>query len=96
MIDAKRIAEITDAKLSGDGTRIVTDVSHDSRRVGEGTLFSAVAGALFDAHKFVTQVMEQGAAGILSERPAPESFNGAWLQVENIRRAMALAAADRP
>jgi UDP-N-acetylmuramoyl-L-alanyl-D-glutamate--2,6-diaminopimelate ligase len=49
---------------------------------------------LFDGHKFVPQVMEQGAAGILSERPAPEGFTGAWLQVANIRRAMALAAAE--
>jgi UDP-N-acetylmuramyl pentapeptide synthase len=44
--------------------------------VGEGTLFAAVSGALFDAHKFVSQVMEQGAAGVLSERPVPEGFDG--------------------
>jgi len=92
--NVKRLAEITEAKLSGDETRIVADVSHDSRRVGKGALFAAVSGALFDAHKFVPQVMEQGAAGVLSERPAPEGFNGAWLQVADIRRAMALAAAE--
>ena len=51
-------------------------------------------GALFDAHKFVPQVMEQGAAGVLSERPAPEDFAGVWLQVEDIRCAMALAASE--
>ena len=49
---------------------------------------------MFDAHKFVPQVMEQGAVGVISESPRPEKFNGAWLQVENIRRAMALAAAE--
>ena len=37
--------------------------------------------------------MSQGAAGVLSERAAPDDFPGVWLQVENIRRAMALAAA---
>ena len=94
MTSIKQLAEITDAHLSGDETQIVTDVSHDSRRVGKGVLFAAVAGALFDAHKFVPQVMEQGAAGVLSERPAPEGFKGAWLQVADIRRAMALAAAE--
>ena len=94
MPTVKRIAEVTEAKLSGDETRMVTDVSHDSRRVGEGALFAAVSGALFDAHKFVPQVMAQGAAGVLSEQPAPENFDGAWLQVTNIRRAMALAAAE--
>jgi len=90
----KRLVEITGAQLSGDETQTVADVSHDSRRVGEGTLFAAVTGDLFDAHKFIPQVMEQGAAGVLSERPALEGFTGAWLQVENIRRAMALAAAE--
>ena len=94
MTDIKKLAEITGAKLSGDETQIVADVSHDSRRVGPGTLFTAVSGALFDAHKFVPQVMEQGAAGVLSERPAPEGFSGAWLQVADIRRAMAVARAE--
>src|ERR1041385_5895803 len=93
-VTIKQIASITEAELTGDESSLVTDVSHDSRRAGTGTLFAAVAGALFDAHKFVPQVMEQGAAGVLSERPAPEGFDGAWLQVENIRRAMALAAAE--
>src|ERR1044071_871929 len=93
-VSIKRLASVTNAKLAGDETTVVTDVSHDSRRVSEGTLFAAVTGALFDAHKFIPQVMEQGASGVLSERPAPEGLSGAWLQVENIRRAMALAAAE--
>jgi UDP-N-acetylmuramoyl-L-alanyl-D-glutamate--2,6-diaminopimelate ligase len=94
MTTVKRIAELTEATLTGDETRIVTDVSHDSRRTGKGALFAAVSGALFDAHKFVPQVMAQGAMGVLSEQPAPPDFNGVWLQVTNIRRAMALAAAE--
>src|ERR1041385_2897681 len=94
MTTVKRIAELTEAKLTGDGARVVTDVSHDSRRTGAGALFAAVSGALFDAHKFVPQVMAQGAVGVLSERAAPADFNGAWLQVADIRRAMALAAAE--
>src|ERR1051326_1076673 len=88
-VTIKQIASITNAKLTGDESSLVTDVSHDSRRAGEGTLFTAVAGALFDAHKFVPQVMAQGAVGVLSERPVPDDFNGAWLQVAEIRRAMA-------
>ena len=66
MTTIKQLASITDAKLTGDETAEVTDVSHDSRRAGKGTLFAAVTGALFDAHKFVPQVMDQGAAGVLS------------------------------
>jgi UDP-N-acetylmuramoyl-L-alanyl-D-glutamate--2,6-diaminopimelate ligase len=95
----KQIAEVTDGKLSGDGGVIVTDVTHDSRRAGPGSLFVAVRGELFDAHKFVPQVIEQGAVGVMSElEPATELHSPnapfAWLQVENVRRAMALAAAE--
>src|SRR5688500_4617229 len=94
MTTVRSLAQITAAQLTGDETLLVTDVSHDSRRAGEGALFAAFSGALFDAHKFVPQVMAQGAIGVLSEQPAPPDFNGAWLQVRNIRRAMALAAAE--
>jgi UDP-N-acetylmuramoyl-L-alanyl-D-glutamate--2,6-diaminopimelate ligase len=94
MTTVRRLAQVTKARLTGDETRIVTDVSHDSRRSGTGTLFAAVSGALFDAHKFVPQVMASGAVGVLSEQPAPPDFEGAWLQVTNVRRAMALAAAE--
>jgi UDP-N-acetylmuramoyl-L-alanyl-D-glutamate--2,6-diaminopimelate ligase len=93
-VTTKRLAEITEAQLTGDGNLLVTDVSHDSRRTGNGALFAAVSGALFDAHKFVPQVMAQGAIGVLSEHPAPPDFKGVWLQVTNVRRAMALAAAE--
>src|SRR5439155_12596684 len=59
-----------------------------------GSLFVAVRGELFDAHKFVPQVMEQGALGVISEMARPADFVGAWIQVNDVRRAMALAAAE--
>ena len=93
-VTLKQVALATDAKLSGEPDAIVSDVSHDSRRAGAGTLFVAIKGALLDAHRFIPQVMEAGALGVISELPLPENFHGAWLQVGNVRRAMALAAAE--
>ncbi|HET6861580.1 MAG TPA: UDP-N-acetylmuramoyl-L-alanyl-D-glutamate--2,6-diaminopimelate ligase, partial [Pyrinomonadaceae bacterium] len=93
-VTAGAIARLTEANLTGDPSIVITDVSHDSRRAASGTLFAAVSGAVFDAHRFVPQVMSQGAAGVISEQFAPESFPGVWLQVGNLRRAMALAAAE--
>jgi UDP-N-acetylmuramoyl-L-alanyl-D-glutamate--2,6-diaminopimelate ligase len=90
----QKIAELTQARITGSTGVLITDVTHDSRRATRGTLFAAVRGALFDAHKFVPQVMSQGAVGVISELPAPDNFAGSWLQVQNIRRAMALAAAE--
>jgi UDP-N-acetylmuramoyl-L-alanyl-D-glutamate--2,6-diaminopimelate ligase len=88
------ISHVTGGQLTGDDAAVITDVTHDSRQAGDGTLFAAVRGELFDAHKFIPQVMQQGAAGVISELEAPAGFTGSWLRVENIRRAMALAAAE--
>ncbi|HXM35511.1 MAG TPA: Mur ligase domain-containing protein, partial [Pyrinomonadaceae bacterium] len=84
----------TGGRLFGKPSLGVSDVTHDSRRAGAGSLFVAVRGELLDAHRFIPQVMAQGAVGVISELPAPRDFPGAWLQVENVRRAMALAAAE--
>jgi UDP-N-acetylmuramoyl-L-alanyl-D-glutamate--2,6-diaminopimelate ligase len=88
------VARATDGRVSGDPTPLVSDVTHDSRQAKSGSLFTAVRGELFDAHKFIPQVMQQGAAGVMSELERPSDFNGAWIQVANIRRAMAVASAE--
>lgn len=88
------VAKATGTAVTGEGSISVTDVSHDSRQAGPGSLFVAVRGELFDAHKFIPQVMQQGAVGVISELERPSDFTGAWLQVEDVRRAMALAAAE--
>jgi UDP-N-acetylmuramoyl-L-alanyl-D-glutamate--2,6-diaminopimelate ligase len=87
------VARAVDSAFSGDDQVLVSDVTHDSRQAKQGSLFVAIRGELFDAHKFVPQVMEQGAVGVLSELERPADFNGAWLQVQDVRRAMSLAAA---
>jgi UDP-N-acetylmuramoyl-L-alanyl-D-glutamate--2,6-diaminopimelate ligase len=38
--------------------------------------------------------VEQGAVGVISEQARPANFGGAWLEVEDARRALALAAAE--
>jgi len=93
-VTTKRIAELIDGTLTGDPQSEISDVTHDSRRVKAGSLFVAVRGELFDAHKFVPQVMAAGATGVISEQAVLDDFGGVWLQVADVRRAMALAAAE--
>jgi UDP-N-acetylmuramoyl-L-alanyl-D-glutamate--2,6-diaminopimelate ligase len=88
------VARVINGKLTGDESREVWDVTHDSRQAREGYLFAAVRGGQLDAHRFIDQVMTQGAVGIISELEPPAGFNGAWIEVGEIRRAMALAAAE--
>ncbi len=53
------IAAAINAKLTGDEKIEVLDVTHDSRKAGEGTLFVAISGAQFDAHRFVAEAMKR-------------------------------------
>jgi UDP-N-acetylmuramoyl-L-alanyl-D-glutamate--2,6-diaminopimelate ligase len=87
-----QIADAIGASLSGGGSTIATDVTHDSRQAGNGVLFVAIKGHTMDGHRFVADVMRRGAAGIISEYDAPANFNGAWLKVKDAREALARAA----
>ena len=93
-VSVQAVAQNLNAKLSGQNADAeVSDVTHDSRQVGKGSLFAAVRGLTVDGHRFIDDVMRRGAVGIISELGASESFPGSWLQVTNIREALAKASA---
>ena len=94
LVTVHDVARVAEGKVFGQSDAVVTDVTHDSRQAKAGTLFAAIRGELFDAHKFIPQVMQQGAEGVISEGEKPADFTRAWIQVSNIRRSMALAAAE--
>ena len=89
----QEIANKIEAEFSGNGEAIATDITHDSRQAGAGSLFVAIRGLTMDGHRFVDDVMRRGAAGVISELERPADFSGAWLQVEDARAALAKAAA---
>src|SRR4026208_1028652 len=91
------VARVAEGELYGPSDAVVTDVTHDSRQAKAGTLFGAIRGELFDAHKFIPQVMQQGALGVISELDPPADWSSleksqserglapaVWLKVENI------------
>ena len=53
---------------AGEGTRLVTSVNTDSRRITAGEVFVALVGEKFDAHEFVPQVAQAGAAAVIVSR----------------------------
>lgn len=73
----------------GDGATEVLGLAYDSRQVKPGWLFFAIQGEHADGHQFIGDLMRGGAAGVVSERPAPASFPGVWIQAPSIRQAMA-------
>ena len=79
------------ARLQGDPSLPVTEVTYDSRRVSPGGLFVAIRGTVADGNQFVNVARKKGAAGIVSEA-APDG-GGAWVQVPDAREALALLSA---
>jgi UDP-N-acetylmuramoyl-tripeptide--D-alanyl-D-alanine ligase len=72
-----RIAQITGGQLDGTlpplwGDTVVSgEVVIDSRRVGAGGLFAAVAGERSDGHDFAAAAVAAGATAVLATRPVP-------------------------
>ena len=65
----EEIARIVGGQVvHGDPGRAFTSVSTDSRRVGQGDLFVALAGERSDGHDYVAEACRKGAGGTLIER----------------------------
>jgi UDP-N-acetylmuramoyl-L-alanyl-D-glutamate--2,6-diaminopimelate ligase len=83
------------AFTANEQARVVTGVTMDSRAVKPGHVFVAYAGAKTDGARFVADAVAKGAVAIISAgaRPADLAATIAFAQIEDPRRALALAAA---
>jgi len=91
----RRLSDILRRDLDQDP--VVTGVTADSRKVGEGVLFCALPGNAVDGRQFIPQAIRQGASAILApEGTSPEFFGAEGksvvVNVSDVRRAYALAA----
>ena len=68
-------------------------IAADSRKVKPGDLFVAVPGTKADGLSFVPQALSRGAAAIMAERKPELPAAVVFIEVANVRRALALAAA---
>jgi UDP-N-acetylmuramoyl-L-alanyl-D-glutamate--2,6-diaminopimelate ligase len=65
---AELVAELSGARVVGDGSVGIRDLAYDSRKAGPGTLFFCVRGEKADGHEFAPRVVEDGAAALVVER----------------------------
>lgn len=86
----KLISDITVLQIKGDTGKMITDVVCDSRLVTEGCLFVAVRGVAVDAHQFLDQVAQKGAAAVVCETlPEELSPQVTYIQVPDSTIALA-------
>lgn len=90
-ISLHTLAEFCDGKLIvGCDSEIASRVNTDSRNIQPGDVFFALKGEKFDAHDFIPQVAQAGAAAVIVSRPpeVPVSTGCAVILVEDTLVAM--------
>ena len=82
-------------EIIGDKDLDILDISFDSRKVGQGTLFFAVKGTQVDGHDYIDKAVEQGAAAIVCEKlPRKKAENVTYIKVDNSAYVLGVAASN--
>ncbi len=74
--------------LCGDEHVPVRHIAIDSRKVQAQDLFVPLVGEKVDAHRFLGQVLERGAAAVLTSEHDEMEDDHAWIRVEDTKAAL--------
>ena len=89
----KLLERLTYEVIQGKEEIEITELTNDSRKVCEGSVFVCISGAVSDGHKFVGEVAEKGAAAVIVEKEVKAPKDVTVIRVEDTRYALALASA---
>jgi UDP-N-acetylmuramoyl-L-alanyl-D-glutamate--2,6-diaminopimelate ligase len=79
--------------LSGDVETDITTLVYDSRKVEAGSVFVCISGTVRDAHEFIPEVVEKGAAAVIVEKEVELLPGVTYIKVEDSRKALAYMSA---
>ncbi len=93
-LSAAVIAQAVEGKvIAGDPNTMIDKLVIDSRHADVGTLFVPIVGEKVDAHKFISQVFELGAAATFTSTGEVTNPEKVHIKVNDTRRALGLLAA---
>jgi UDP-N-acetylmuramoyl-L-alanyl-D-glutamate--2,6-diaminopimelate ligase len=82
-------------EIIGNKDLDIADVSFDSRKVGNGTLFFAVKGTQSDGHDYIDMAVEKGASAIVCERlPKTKKDGVTYIKVDNSAYVLGMSASN--
>lgn len=88
-ISVSEIVEATNGFLvSGDGEKIITRISTDSRKIDTGCLFIPLVGERFDGHDFIIKAFECDAAAVLTHKKGIRNDTKCVIQVDDTSKAL--------
>lgn len=86
----KQLLEKTEYELlMGDLETEITTLVYDSRKVQEGSVFVCISGSVRDAHDFIPEVIEKGAAAVIVEHEVQMNPAVTYIRVKDSRLALA-------
>ncbi len=90
----KELIEKMDYKLeAGDLDTEISTLVYDSRKVEKNSVFVCISGTVRDAHDFIPEVVEKGAAAVIVEKEVPVIEGVTYIRVDNSRKALAYMSA---
>lgn len=82
-------------EIVGEKDVDVVDITFDSRKVSQGTLFFAVKGTLVDGHDYIDGAIEKGASVIVCEKlPRKKAENVTYVKVDNSAYVLGVGASN--
>lgn len=88
MTAAEIVKAVGGILLAGDPETVIDNICIDSRQAGMGSLFVPIIGEKVDAHKFIAQVLDQGAAGVFMSHGDVADLGKVHIQVKDTVKAL--------
>ena len=79
-------------EFKGDGSKVITCLITDSRRVVPGALFFAMKGLRSNGNYYIEEAVDRGAVAIISEQSVGEYLPIDYIQVNDVRVTLAMVA----
>ena len=87
------LSDLSKCEIIGDATRKIENITFDSRKVNEKSLFAAIRGSQTDGHLFIDKAVEAGAKVILCEDlPSELNKEVTFIKVPDSAEALGLIA----
>jgi UDP-N-acetylmuramoyl-L-alanyl-D-glutamate--2,6-diaminopimelate ligase len=83
------IKSLDTVSVKGDININIKDISYDSRKIEEGSLFVCIDGTKTDGHMFIPDAIEKGARALIVQKEVSVPDNITVILVENSRYALA-------
>ncbi len=82
-------------EIEGEKDVDVVDITFDSRKVNQGTLFFAVKGTQVDGHDYIDGAIEKGASVVVCEKlPRKKAENVTYVKVDNSAYVLGVGASN--